>query len=112
EYERAHDLAWRVVQTSPRRDHDPEALSLLARAQSLSGRGYDALVALQRLAEAGVIVEDADTSDDFRRVREYPQWPELLATMTRLRAAAREAAASSPPEPAAKPPLSRADASP
>jgi hypothetical protein len=85
DYERAHDLAWRVIQTSPRRDHDPAALSLLARAQSLSGRGYDAFVALQRLAGMGVVVEDVETSDDFRRVREYPQWSTLLETVSAIR---------------------------
>ena len=92
DYERAHDLAWRVVQTSPRRDHDPAALSLLARAQSLSGRGYDALIALQRLAGMGILVDDADTSEDFRRVRDFPQWPALLDAMTALRSRAAPAA--------------------
>jgi hypothetical protein len=88
QYERAHDLAWRVVQTSPRRDRDAAALSLLARAQSLSGRGYDAFVILQRLADMGVAVHDAETSDDFRRVREYPGWPELQQRIKRLRVGA------------------------
>ena len=96
DYERAHDLAWRVVQTSPRRDHDPAALSLLARAQSLSGRGYDALIALQRLAGMGILVDDADTSEDFRRVRDFPQWPALLDAMTALRARAAPVAAVAP----------------
>src|SRR5262245_49335803 len=68
DYERAHDLAWRLVQTSPKRDRDPAALAVLARAQSLSGRGYDALVMLQRLVDMGVVVDDAESSDDFRRV--------------------------------------------
>ena len=96
DYERAHDMAWRVVQTSPRRDHDPAALSLLARAQSLSGRGYDALVALERLAGMGIVVDDADTSEDFRRVRDFPRWPALLDAMTALRS---KAAASAPAAP-------------
>jgi hypothetical protein len=46
---------------------------LLARAQALSGRRRDALIMLRRLAEAG-IVTDAATEDDFRRVRELPDW--------------------------------------
>jgi hypothetical protein len=86
DYERAHDFAWRVVQTSPRRDRDPAAMSLLARAQSLSGRGYDALIMLGRLVDLGVIIDDVDTSDDFRRVRDYPEWPQLLERITALRA--------------------------
>jgi hypothetical protein len=102
DYERAHDFAWRVVQTSPPRD--TAAMSLLARAQSLSGRGYDALIMLERLAAVQVIVADADTSEDFRRVREYPQWPQLLETMTRLRAkSATPPPGAAPPTPAAPP---------
>lgn len=93
EYERAHDFAWRVVQTSPRRDRDPDALALLARAQSLSGRGYDSFVMLQRLADMGVVVDDAAASDDFTRAREYPGWTALAAEMTRLAEAAKTAAA-------------------
>jgi hypothetical protein len=93
DYERAHDLAWRLVQTSPPRDS--AAMSLLARAQSLSGRGYDALIMLERLAAAAVIVDEVDTSDDFRRVREYPQWPQLLETISRLRSFGASAVAPS-----------------
>ncbi len=76
DFERAHDLAWRVFQVSK---GNAEAMALLARAQSLSGRGDDAFVMLQRLAAAGGRVEDAETSDDFRRVREHPRWDELRA---------------------------------
>jgi hypothetical protein len=94
DYEGAHDFAWRTIQTSPKRDRDTAAMSLLARAQSLSGRGYDALIMLQRLADAGVIVDDADTSDDFRRVRDYPEWPQLLDTMNSIRVAAGNRAAT------------------
>jgi hypothetical protein len=86
-------------------------MALLARAQSLSGRGYDALVMLQRLADAGVIVDDADTSEDFRRARDYPQWPELLERMTTLRAkadASRAAGTPPPAEPKPKAPASTA----
>jgi hypothetical protein len=78
DFERAHDLAWRVFQTSPRGNTD--AMALLARAQSLSGRADDAVVMLQRLAAAGGRVEDVETSDDFRRVREHPRWPQLSAS--------------------------------
>lgn len=76
DYETFHDLAWRTVQTGPPRD--PALMYLLARAQALSGRPHDALVMLQRLADMGV-PSDAATSDDFRRTRELPGWPDLLA---------------------------------
>src|SRR4051812_36463495 len=49
DYERFHDLAWRAVQLGPPRD--PMLLTVLARAQALSGRPHDALVMLDRLAE-------------------------------------------------------------
>src|SRR5918997_46005 len=62
EYEAAHDLAWRAVQKSPKRNN--ELLYLLARAQCLSGRPHDALVMLDRLAETGVAA-DAVTDEDF-----------------------------------------------
>ena len=58
DFEAAHDLAWRVFQTSPRGNHD--AMALLARAQSLSGRGEDAFIMLERLAAAGGKVEDVE----------------------------------------------------
>ena len=109
EYERAHDFAWRLVQVSPRRDRDPAALSLLARAQSLSGRGYDALVMLQRLADMGVVIEDAESSDDFRRVRDYPQWPQLLAAMSRVRSTSSRTA-DKPAAAAASPPVAAREA--
>ncbi len=96
EYERFHDLAWRTVQTGPARNHD--LMYLLARAQSLSGRPHDALVMLGRLAAAG-FVTDASTDDDFRAVRQLPQWPELEAALT---TAARPA--NSPPSAAPRPP--------
>ncbi len=78
EYEHAHDLAWRAVQTGPR--NDPTLMYLLARTQSLSGRPGDALVMLQRLTAMGFRGEDVETSDDFRRVRSLPQWAQLLET--------------------------------
>src|SRR4030095_299265 len=78
EYERFHDLAWKTVQTGPRRSG--ELMYLLARAQSLSGRPQDAFAVLGRRAEMGVAT-DAATNDDFRPVRELPDWPDLEARM-------------------------------
>src|SRR5262245_6419685 len=78
DFERFHDLAWRTVQTgSPR---DPMLMYLLARPQSLSGRPHDALVMLNRLADAGFPM-DAATNDDFRVVRALPDWPQLEARL-------------------------------
>jgi hypothetical protein len=78
DFERAHDLAWRLFQTSR---GNPEAMALLARAQSLSGRGDDAFIMLERLLAAGGSVVDVETSEDFRRVREHPRWSQLIAAM-------------------------------
>lgn len=78
EFETFHDLAWRTVQKG--RPNDPELMTLLARAQSLSGRPGDALVMLRRLAQMGVAT-DAAASDDFRRVRSLPGWPEIEALL-------------------------------
>ncbi len=69
-----HDLAWRTVQTGPR--NDAALMFLLARAQSISGRASDALVMLKRLADRGVDITEAETSDDFRRVRNLAAWAE------------------------------------
>jgi hypothetical protein len=102
DYERFHSLAWRVVQTSKGNDRD--AMLLLARAQSLSGRAQDALVMLRRLADMGTAVVEAETSDEFRRVRALPSWPELLDRI-RAVAGAKDAApavkleAAAPPKP-------------
>jgi hypothetical protein len=85
QFERAHDLAWLAYQKGSRTD--PDTLVLLARAQSLSGRGDDAFVMLRRLAQAGVVVDDVATSDDFQRVRAHAQWAELLAAFEALKAA-------------------------
>lgn len=74
ELEAFHDLAWRAVQSGPR--NDAALMFLLARAQSSSGRASDALVMLQRLAARDFDISDADTSDDFRRVRNLPAWAE------------------------------------
>jgi hypothetical protein len=95
EYELFHDLAWRAMQKGRR--NDAELMSLVARAQSLSGRPHDAVVMLNRLAAMGVTT-DAATSDDFRRVRALPAWPDLEAQL----AALDTTAAAKPSEPADK----------
>ena len=74
ELEAFHDLAWRAVQSGPR--NDAALMFLLARAQSSSGRASDALVMLRRLAARNFDISDADTSEDFRRVRNLPAWAE------------------------------------
>lgn len=79
DYNAFHDLAWRTLRAGPK--NDPALMTLLARAQSLSGRPGDALVMLQRLAAMGVVT-DAATSDDFSRVRALPAWPEFEARMS------------------------------
>ena len=81
-YEAFHDLAWRAVQTG--KPNDPDLMYLLARAQALSGRRRDALVMLRRLAESGVVT-DAATDEDFRRVRELPEWPYIAGLSTGAR---------------------------
>lgn len=83
DYERAHDLAWRLVQLSPRRDTD--AMALLARAQSLSGRGDDAFVMVSRIADAGVALSEVEESADFARVRAHDRWPELRERLAAMR---------------------------
>src|SRR5262245_13352311 len=81
DYDAFHDLAWRAVNAGPR--NDPALMTMLARAQSLSGRPHDALVMLNRLAAMGVVT-DAATNDDFERVRALPGWADLEAKMTAL----------------------------
>src|SRR5262249_48249668 len=73
EYDVFHDLAWKTVQLGPK--NDPALMTMLARAQSLSGRPLDSLVMLQRLLAMGVVT-DAATNDDFERVRALPGWAE------------------------------------
>src|SRR5262245_4683884 len=89
DYETFHDLAWRTVQLGPRQD--PALMLMLARAQCLSGRPHDALVMLQRIAKSGVAAE-AITSDDFKRTRDLPEWPEVRALIE-----------GTPPPPAPRP---------
>jgi hypothetical protein len=78
DYDAFHDLSWRAVNAGPR--NDPALLTMLARAQSLSGRPHDALVMLQRLATMGVVT-DAGTNDDFARVRALPAWAAFEAAL-------------------------------
>jgi hypothetical protein len=80
DFEGFHDLAWRAVQLGPK--NDPALMYLLARAQSLSGRPTDAIVMLERLQGMGAPIADAVTSDDFRRVRALPRWPDLAAKLS------------------------------
>ncbi len=91
EFERAHDLAWRAVQTGP--PADPDLMLLLARAQSLF-RPQDALVMLQRLADRGVRL-DVGHDPDFARTRALAGWPAVEAAIDG--AASRS---SDPPAPA------------
>ena len=95
DYDAFHDLAWRAVNTGPR--NDPALMTLLARAQSLSGRPHDALVMLNRLAAMGVVT-DAATSDDFARVRALPAWTDFEAKTAGIKPE------PTPPAPAATPP--------
>lgn len=76
DFEAFHTLAWRAAQLGP--PNDAGLMYLLARAQSLSGRPHDALVMLGRLADRGITLGEAETSDDFRRARSLPQWPDVL----------------------------------
>lgn len=101
EFELFHDLAWRALQKSQK--SDPELMTLVARAQSLSGRPHDALVMLNRLADLKVVT-DAATSDDFRRVRELPGWADFEARTTGSgTGAAPKPTAASPPVAASAP---------
>jgi hypothetical protein len=79
DFDAFHNLAWKAMSLGPK--NEPAAMTLLARAQSMSGRPLDALVMLQRLASMGVIT-DVATSDDFERVRALPSWGELEGKLT------------------------------
>jgi hypothetical protein len=109
DYDAFHDLAWRTLQAGPK--NDPALMTLVARAQSLSGRPHDALVMLRRLAAMGVTT-DAATSNDFERVRALPEWAAVEpalggkpATPTVAEPApAAPASPTSPPKPEPPPP--------
>jgi hypothetical protein len=116
DFERFHDLAWRAVQLGPK--NDPALMTLLARAQSLSGRPNDAVVMIERLLGMGVVV-DAATSEDFRRVRALPRWPDLESRLadgdTHLNAKSLKAEApeiKAPPRVTKDPPPTAAEPSP
>ena len=91
DYNAFHDLAWRTLQLGPK--NDPANMTMLARAQSLSGRPHDALVMLQRLASMGVAT-DAATHEDFARVRALPAWAELEARLSGVPVSEKAAAPS------------------
>ncbi len=106
DFDAFHNLAWKAMSLGSR--NDPAAMTLLARAQSLSGRPLDALVMLQRLATMGVFT-DVATSDDFERVRVLPSWGELEPKLTGKPAAPISPAppvATEKPKPAPKNPAS------
>jgi hypothetical protein len=104
DFESLHDLAWRAVQKGPR--NDASLMTLVARAQSLSGRPGDALVMLQRLAAMGVVT-DAAESEDFRRVRALPGWGDLQARIAETAAAGEpDAAGRSSAKPSSRKPSS------
>jgi len=107
EYERFHDLSWRAVQLGPR--NDPALMTMLARAQALSGRPHDALVMLDRLAGMGVAVDIG--TDDFAIVRQLPGWPEVSARIEQARRTAAPAVATPAPAVAAAPSPSSTPAS-
>jgi hypothetical protein len=113
EFERAHDLAWLAFQKGPKQD--VAMMTLLARTQSLSGRGDDAYVMLRRLADARVIVEAVRDGKEFERVREHPRWAELLAAYDAILASTAQADKddANPPKAAVeKPPSPRTDSRP
>ena len=93
EHETFHDLAWRAVQLGP--PSDPALMSLLARAQALSGRPHDALVMLDRLAAMGVAMDVE--SDDFVVTRTLPGWAAVAAHIERVRRPDAAPAVAAPP---------------
>ena len=95
DFETFHDLAWLTVRKG--RQNDPELMYLLARAQSLSGRPHDALVMLRRIVALGA-APDAETHEDFRRVRALPGWTEVAALLAEVRAGEPAAAPARPPD--------------
>jgi hypothetical protein len=103
QFERAHDLAWLAYQKAPRNHVD--TMTLLARAQSLSGRGDDAYVMLRRVVDAlprtgesrpvsAALLLTLNDSDDFARVRNHPQWTELRGMFEALATPAAATAAT------------------
>jgi hypothetical protein len=109
DFEAFHDLAWRALQKGGQ--NNPELMTLVARAQSLSGRPHDALVMLNRLADLKVVT-DAASSDDFRRVRELPGWADLEARTTTGSRPADAPKVSAPPAPVSTSPKAALPAAP
>jgi hypothetical protein len=89
------------VQTGAR--NDVALMLLLARTQSLSGRAHDALVMLQRITQLKGGIADAETSDDFRRVRALPGWEALLAAAQDNDALSSDSSAAGAGKPTDKP---------
>jgi hypothetical protein len=102
EFETFHELAWRAVQTG--QPNDPDLMFMLSRAQSLSGRPDDALVMLRRLAERGIPHLEAETLNDFSRMRDMAGWPNLLEKMREVASANARATPAPPPIERAAPP--------
>ena len=113
DFEAFHDLAWLAYRKG--RADDPELMLMLARAQSLSGRPSDALVMLQRIIARG-IPTDAETSEDFTRVRALPRWKELFGASEAAPPAAEAPAVTKPAAPTTSvtpsPPSAEVPASP
>ena len=109
EFETFHELAWRAVQTG--QPNDPDLMFVLSRAQSLSGRPDDALVMLRRLAERGIPHLEAETLNDFSRMRDMAGWPNLLEEMRNI-ASASARATPAPPTGRAAPPAPPAPPAP
>ena len=111
DYEAFHDLAWAAYRKG--KSNDPDALLLVARAQSLSGRPLDALVMLERIAALGVET-DVATSEDFARVRALPRWTEIADRLTTTAPSAKAPAdkpSASAPAPSSKAPAPSAKSS-
>src|SRR5262249_5716227 len=106
DYEAFHDLAWLAVQKGPK--NDPALMTMLARAQSLSGRPLDALVMLGRRAAVGV-ARDAATGDEFRRVRALPGWEDFQKSLEG-KSLTTLPAAPAPKSEASEPPAARSKA--
>jgi hypothetical protein len=102
DFETFHDLAWAAYRKG--RPNDPDAMLLVARAQTLSGRPGDALVMLERIGPTAASVLAADP--DFARVRALPRWPEVAEKLkidpTAPAASAPAPAANDPAPPAKK----------
>jgi hypothetical protein len=100
-FERAHDLAWRAVQTGPK--NDAALMFLLARAQSRAGRPQDALVMVRRLADRGIRT-DALEHPDLERMRDLVGWAEVAPLVARANSGEPRPLAAAPSPPVARAP--------